>query len=255
MGSHEDQVNRQFSAVASAYLKSSVHAQGEDLAMLAQKLNGQWTSEVLDLGCGAGHLSFAVAPQVRSVTAFDLSNDMLMIVAQEAKLRQLENIKTRQGVAEKLPFSSQSFEYVCTRFSAHHWADVDRALSEMHRVVKIGGRVIIIDVISPGAALLDTHLQAMELLRDISHVRNYSWHEWSAQLSRARFHVEANHTWKLRLEFAAWVARMQTPADRIAAIRALLERAPREVRDYLMLEADASFQVDAVMIEASRGPR
>jgi ubiquinone/menaquinone biosynthesis C-methylase UbiE len=250
MSSHDDQVNQQFSPVAAAYLKSNVHARGADLETLARKFEGQSRSEILDLGCGAGHLSFALAPHVRTVTAVDLSAEMLMVVAQEARTRRLENIRTCRGAAEGLPFSDQSFEYVCTRYSAHHWADLPKSLSEMHRVLKAGGRLMIIDVIAPNAALLDTHLQTLELLRDVSHVRNYSWEEWSADMSANGFRVEAHHIWKLRLEFDAWVARMQTPVERVAVIRALLASAPQEVREYLMVESDASFQVDVVMLEA-----
>jgi hypothetical protein len=55
----------------------------------------------------------------------------------------------------------------------------------------------------------------------------------------------------LRLEFQAWVARMRTPVERVAVIRELLAGAPQEVRGYLQVEADGSFQVDAMMIDAS----
>jgi hypothetical protein len=72
----------------------------------------------------------------------------------------------------------------------------------LRRVLKIGGRMIIIDVISPNPALLDTHLQTVELLRDASHVRNYTWQEWNVHTSASGFRIAAHSTWKLRLEFA-----------------------------------------------------
>ncbi|MDQ3188191.1 MAG: SAM-dependent methyltransferase, partial [Pseudomonadota bacterium] len=60
----------------------------------------------------------------------------------------------------------------------------------------------------------------------------------------------AHHTWKMRLEFESWVSRIRTPADRVSAIRAVLKQAPEQVREYLMVEDDGSFQFDAGMIEA-----
>lgn len=254
MSSHDDQISRQFGAAAAAYLTSSVHAQGADLTALGRKLQGQPAANLLDLGCGAGHLSFAVAPHVRSVTALDLSADMLRVVTQEAQARRLDNIRTRQGVAEKPPFPEHSFDYVCTRYSAHHWANVPRALSEMRRVLKVDGQVIIIDVVAPSTPLLDTYLQTIELLRDLSHVRNYSKDNWSTYLANAGFQIDAFVTWNLRLEFQSWVARMRTPAERVAVIQELLLGAPEEVREHLKIEADGSFQLDAAMLDVSAIP-
>ncbi len=255
--SHEEQVNRQFGQSASAYLTSAAHAQGADLQKLPLLLQGQREASVLDIGCGAGHVSFAVAPQVAQVTAYDLSQQMLDVVAQEAARRGLHNVATRQGVAESLPFPDAAFDHVLTRFSAHHWSDLPASLKEIRRIMKPGkpgGRFIAIDVMAPAQPLFDTHLQCVELLRDVSHVRNYSHAEWERQLRAAGFAIDAHSQWKLPLEFNAWVARMQTPPERVAVIRGLLANAPQEVRDYLQLQQDGSFSLDVVMFEASLLP-
>lgn len=251
MTSHDNQVNRQFGPAASAYLTSTTHAQGADLTKLGHIVQGKSAAKVLDLGCGAGHVSFAVAAQVGEVMAYDLSGDMLTVVAREAAKRGMGNIATRQGIAEKLPFADCSFDYVLTRFSAHHWSDLPRALAEMRRVLKDEGRVIIVDVVAPASPLLDTHLQSIELLRDVSHVRNYSIAEWNRQLTAAGLHVDTSEQWKLPLEFKAWVTRIQTPEARVAVIRGLLQGAPQEVRDYLELQEDCSFSIDVAMFEAT----
>src|SRR5690348_9251200 len=114
-------VDQQFGAQAAAYLNSAVHAQGPDLEALAALVAGRDGARVLDLGCGGGHVSFAVAKQVREVVAYDLSSDMLAVVAAAARERGLANVSTQQGVAEKLPFAVASFDYVFSRYSAHHW--------------------------------------------------------------------------------------------------------------------------------------
>ncbi len=249
--SHEQQVDRQFGQSASAYLTSTAHAQGADLQRLPQLLQGQHEASVLDIGCGAGHVSFAVAPYVAQVTAYDLSPQMLDVVAQEAARRGLHNIALRQGVVERLPFADAAFDHVLTRFSAHHWSDLPAALKEVRRVLKPGGRFIAIDVMAPSQPLFDTHLQCVELLRDVSHVRNYSHAQWEQHLHVAGFAIDAHSQWKLPLEFTAWVTRMQTPPERVAVIRGLLANAPQEVRDYLQLQPDGSFSLDVVMFEAS----
>jgi len=251
MTTHDDQVNQQFGPAASAYLTSTAHAQGADLVKLGAVLHGKSTAAVLDIGCGAGHVSFSVAAQVATVTAYDLSEQMLAVVAAEAQKRELHNIVTRQGRAEKLPFADASFDYVLTRFSAHHWASLPEALAEIRRVVKNNGQIILIDILAPDSPLIDTYLQSVELLRDVSHVRDYSFAEWSQQLTAAGFMINASDKWKLPLDFQAWVSRMQTPADRVSVIRGLLHCAPQEVRDYLALQADDSFSLEVVMFEAT----
>ncbi len=250
MSHHSIKVEQQFGEVASAYLSSSVHSQGADLEAIADRLRRTPDSSVLDLGCGAGHLSFAAAPHVTSIVAYDLSADMLRTVAHEAQKRAHRNILTRQGMAEALPFQDASFDFVCTRYSAHHWTGIRTALIEARRVLKPGGGLIMIDTCAPENPLFDTHLQAIELLRDESHVRNYSPAEWNSMLSEAGFAVDAQSMWKLPLDFAAWVTRMRTPDLYVQAIRSLLLNAPREVREYFQVEPDGSFVLDTVMIEA-----
>lgn len=251
MDSHTSKVEKQFGSVAEEYLQSTVHRQGADLALIADKLRGASDAAVLDLGCGAGHLSFAIAPQVRSVTAYDLSADMLEVVREEAARRGLSQIATRQGRVEELPFADESFDWVCTRYSAHHWTGIRGAIAEARRVLKPGGTLIVVDVCSPQNPLLDTHLQAVELLRDGSHVRNYTWPEWKSMLTEQGFQVRAPHFWKLPLDFAAWVGRMKTPPLHVEALQSLLRNVPQEVRDHFRIAEDGSFTLDCVLVEAS----
>src|SRR4051794_11022794 len=96
---------QQFGSVAADYLTSPVHAQGTDLQELAASIPADSRAHVLDLGCGAGHASYAVAARVGEVCAYDVSDDMLKVVASAARDRQLHNIRTRQGMAESLPFA------------------------------------------------------------------------------------------------------------------------------------------------------
>jgi ubiquinone/menaquinone biosynthesis C-methylase UbiE len=251
MTSHASKVGKQFGTVAEAYLSSTVHSQGADLEAITSKLRNQSGARVLDLGCGAGHLSFAIAPQVEAVVAYDLSTEMVDIVTNEARRRDLRNVVAKGGQVESLPFEDASFDWVCTRYSAHHWTDIRRALGEARRVLKRGGGLIAMDTCAPTNPLFDTHLQTIELLRDGSHVRNYTPTEWRSMLTEAGFAVGAQSTWKLPLDFKAWIGRMKTPAVYVDALRSLLQNAPREVIDYFQVAEDGSFTLDTIMTEAS----
>lgn len=245
-------VAHQFGQTASAYLTSAVHAQGADLAALHELAAGLGKPLVLDLGCGAGHASFAVAPVARSVTAFDLSSEMLAVVAGAAQERGLHNIVTEQGNVASLPFAEASFCMVVTRFSAHHWLDVPAALREVKRVLKPNGLLVVIDITAPEAPLHDTTLQAVELLRDGSHVRDYRPSEWTAMLQTAGFQPQRAGDWKLQMVFDEWTARMRTPAERVAAIRSLFASAPEETQSYFDVQKDGSFTIDSTLFKATR---
>jgi ubiquinone/menaquinone biosynthesis C-methylase UbiE len=247
---HNAIVSSQFSPRAAAYLTSAVHANGEDLMQMAALVGNRPDAIALDMGCGGGHAAFRLAPLVNTVVAYDLSEPMLAVVADEAKRRELNNVVTKLGAAESLPCASESFDVAVTRYSAHHWQDVPAGLAQMHRVLKPGGMAIFMDVIAPGVPLLDTWLQSLELLRDPSHVRNASLAEWRASLSAAGFAVGEATRFRLRLEFASWIERINTPESHVLAIRSLQQRAGAEVAGYFEIEEDGSFTVDTLLIVA-----
>jgi SAM-dependent methyltransferase len=241
----------QFGPQAAAYVASTVHAQGEDLQQLADLVvAGKGYKTALDLGCGGGHVAFTVAPHVGQVMACDLSPDMLAAVAAEAGRRGLANIETRVGRADAVPAGDAQFCAVFSRYSAHHWPDLAAGLKEARRVVKPRGIAVFMDVVTPGNPLLDTFLQSIELLRDPSHVRNYSVEEWRAALTGARFEVRQVTQRRLRLEFGSWIARMTPPDSHVAAIRSLQGRMADTVTRHFAIEADGTFTLDTATFEA-----
>lgn len=249
---HEALVDGQFGSRANAYLTSAVHAQGADLQALAALVAGRSADRVLDLGCGGGHVSFNVAPHVRDVVAYDLSPDMLDVVGRAARERGLANVATRQGMAESLPFDDASFDCVLSRYSAHHWHDVDAGLREAARVLKPGGTAGFVDAVSPGPPLLDTYFQAIEVLRDPSHVRDYTRAEWERALAGAGLVVGATASYRVRLDFAVWIERMRTPKVQADAIRALQAAASESVTRHFAIETDGSFTIDVALFHATK---
>jgi len=246
---HDVLVAGQFGPRANAYVESAVHARGEDLAALETVVEKAAPARALDMGSGGGHVAYLMAHHAKSVAAVDLSAEMLAAVAETAKSKGLTNIETHRASVDRLPFADDSFDLVVSRYSAHHWHDFEGGLREARRVARPGAPVVMMDVFTPGMALFDTHLQSLELLRDTSHVRNYTLAEWSQALGRAGLSLNSVQTWRLHLEFQSWIARMRTPEVFTAAIRALQKSAPGEVRDYFAIKDDGSFTIDTMMIE------
>jgi ubiquinone/menaquinone biosynthesis C-methylase UbiE len=248
--SHDAHVSSQFSSQARSYLASEVHAKGPDLEELARRVGRQPDAVALDLGCGAGHTTFRLAPLVKRVVAYDLSEAMLAVVAEEATRRGLGNVAAQRGSVDSLPYPAASFDVVVTRHSAHHWADPRAGVREMRRVLRPGGQAFVMDSVAPPTPLLDTWLQALELLRDPSHVRNHSVGEWKSMLSDAGFRVLETKGFRLRIDFASWIARMRTPEAHVTAIRSLQQCAAAEVAKHYAFEPDGTFMLDTALLVA-----
>src|ERR1700753_1781140 len=91
---HEKVIEAQFGPRAKAYVESAVHAQGADLEALSAIAVARKPRHALDLGCGGGHVSYALAPHAARVTAADLSAEMLAAVAATARQKGFANITT-----------------------------------------------------------------------------------------------------------------------------------------------------------------
>ncbi len=253
----KDAVRNRFSSVAANYATSAVHAQGDELQVMLDLAAVIGSERVLDAGCGPGHTGLTFAPHVAHVVGVDLSDAMLGQGRQLAADRSLSNVEFREGDVEALPVEDASFDLVVTRYSAHHWPNPAQALTEFRRALRPDGpspsRLLLADVVSFEDYTTDTHLQAVELLRDPSHVRDHTPAQWLSMLSAAGFEAEVALEWRLRLDFDSWVTRMQTPAPSVAVIRTLLANAPAEVRRNLLLEPDASFSLRCALFSAVPG--
>lgn len=248
--SQQDFVAGQYEPRAQDYVSSEVHRQGPDLDQIEAELRHRPAGRVLDLGCGGGHVTYRVAPLAHEVVACDVTTGMLDAVRRTAGERGLHNVTVQEAPAERLPFDDATFDLVVARYTTHHWHDRDAGLREARRVLKPGGRAIFIDVTSPEHPLLDSWLQMLELLRDVSHVRNYRLTEWITALAAAGFAVDGITRRRLPLRFGDWVARTRTPPLNADAIRAMQVAAPDEVREHFAIEADGSFVLDTVTFTA-----
>jgi len=232
---------RQFGAVAAAYATSAVHASGADLAQLVEATECTAGERVLDLGCGAGHTALAMALRADQVVAVDVAPEMLDVARGLAKQRGVGNIRFRRADATALPFEPASFDVVTSRYSAHHYSDPAQALREVVRVLRPGGRFLLADTVAPEAPLLDTFFNAVELLRDRSHLRNYRVSEWERLFHSAGLTPQVLNRSQLELEGSSWVERSQTPGLMVDAIKVLFNEAPPMLREAFAIRTGAGW--------------
>jgi ubiquinone/menaquinone biosynthesis C-methylase UbiE len=248
---HDTQVQQQFSNSA-AYLRSRFHSRGDELALIRKMVAGRKRANAIDLGCGAGHVCYVVAPHIKSVVAYDLSNEMLSTTLAGAKTRKLTNIVARQGSVERLPFDDETFDFVFTRYAARHWHSLTGALQEARRVMRKDGIGVFVDTIPPDHMLGNTFQQTIELLRDISHVKDYSLTEWKEAVDAVGL-VPLKIIRKARhVDFRGWVERIGTPAVEVRAIRSLQSRIVSDVRKRFKIRLNRDFMFDTITMVVRR---
>lgn len=115
-----------------------------DLLALLDLLDSSWV--VGDLGCGTGHLSEALAPVVRRVVAVDESGAML--TGAKRRLSAFENVDVRSGAVEALPIEDGELDVALLFMVTHFVLEPAKVLAEVRRVLKPGGRLVILDLTS-----------------------------------------------------------------------------------------------------------
>ena len=103
------------------------------------------TLVVGDLGCGTGQLTEVVAPYVRQVVAVDSSADMLE--AARVRVGAARNVDLRQGDLESLPIEAGELDAAMLSLVLHYSPSPGRALAEVGRVLRPGGRVLVVDML------------------------------------------------------------------------------------------------------------
>jgi len=106
------------------------------------------TSRVLDVGCGTGILLQQMHGLDTGLRLFGVDIAFQMLTAARGKLS--ESVALHQGSASSLPYRSDAFDYVTCATSFHHYPEPLHALREMHRVLKPGGRVAVLDPFTNG---------------------------------------------------------------------------------------------------------
>ena len=103
------------------------------------------TLTVGDLGCGTGQVSELVSPHVSKVIAVDGSADMVQ--AARRRLKGAPHVDVRRGAMEALPIDEGQLDVAIVALVLHHVPEPARALAEVSRVLKPGGRVLIVDML------------------------------------------------------------------------------------------------------------
>jgi len=102
--------------------------------------------EIADLGAGDGSFSLLLAQSAAKVIAVDSSARMIEVGREQAKRQGADNIEFRLGDFEEVPIADASVDVVFFSQSLHHAQHPERALHEAHRILRTGGRIVVLDL-------------------------------------------------------------------------------------------------------------
>ncbi|HEY6197150.1 MAG TPA: class I SAM-dependent methyltransferase [Candidatus Binatia bacterium] len=215
-------VQREFAKQSERFSKSQTMRQKGGLEILPRLVGAKRRHRVLDLACGPGFVALEFAKHVKEVVGVDLTAAMLKQARALARRERIENVTFRRADATRLPFRDAAFDLVVTRASFHHFPEPERVLKEMARVLKPTGRILISDNTSKDDAEKSRRQNALEKMRDPSHVEMLSVKKWRRLFKAARLKVFKNGRLVQPRDVEDWMALTHTPARVKAKIRRLL---------------------------------
>lgn len=221
MSSHDSLIQQEFARQADA-MATAAHFNDETiLERICEAAGMKAGMRALDVACGPGIVVEALGKRGGDVVGCDVTPAMLAKAAARAAAAGLRNTHFLPGRAEALPFENECFDAVVSRSALHHFADPSAAIREMARVVRPGGRVVTVDVTSAEMREDGDLHNALEIIRDPSHVRMLPRTELHHILADAGLHVEHAVTWVNHREFGEWMKIVSAP-ERIGPLKVVM---------------------------------
>ncbi|MCL7414726.1 MAG: methyltransferase domain-containing protein [ANME-2 cluster archaeon] len=212
----------QFGRRSNAYAACGTLMDQTDLDTVVGLLDLKGDENVLDVATGTGYLAMALAPHVKWVIGIDITPRMLELAILAAREGGLDNIENLVGDVEHLPFCEPEFDVVSARFSFHHFPAPLESLSEMARVLRPGGRLVIEDMVSSEDAAKSEYQNIMENLRDPSHIKHYRASELEHMMREAGLEVVCRAGGGSDFDLEHWLEMADPPAGNMERIRKMM---------------------------------
>jgi len=196
------------------------------LRKLSSALVAGPADHVLEVACGPGIVAEALAPLVSELICIDATTEMIDLAKSRIEMSGHKNVFFQEALAEELPFADHQFDAIVSRLSFHHFRDTQAVLKEFRRVLRPQGRLILADIISSSSQIdADLH-NAIEQLRDPTHVHMYSMEEFEAALQAGGFEPEFTELWEQPRNFSEW-AQIVSDSGRTKPLKKLLRALSR----------------------------
>ena len=220
-----DATRTAFTTQATGYAASAVVADRERRRAFVDSIDPAPEARVLDVATGPGFTALAFAARVRFVLGVDLTPAMLAQARRNAAEAGGAALHLVLGDAAALPVATAAFDVVTCGNAVHHFPAAAPVLREMRRACKPGGMIAISDLVSDEDPAKAAEHNAIERLRDPSHVWSFAPSELVALLERLDLTVRSVTTTTARRGLDEWLAISKTPPDAAARVRQRLDAA------------------------------
>lgn len=199
-----DTTRREFTLQADALSKAPTFVSSDLAERLRDGLAEKKSGRILDLACGPGIVCEALAADAASVVGVDITPEMVRRAREHCAGH--ANVAFHESAVEDLPFSDGEFDAVVTRLAIHHFDEPGTVLAEARRVLANDGRIVILDIVASEREEEARLHDALEKLRDPSHVRLLPPSELHEAILGAGFAVRVDQRWDQLREFGEWAA-------------------------------------------------
>jgi ubiquinone/menaquinone biosynthesis C-methylase UbiE len=211
---HKETVQKQFTKTADAFSKFAVRDSPEVLAEKVEFAKPQPHELVLDVACGPGAFVLALAPRVTFATGIDLTPEMLRQAHQFQAEKQILNAAFACADADHIPFPDASFDLVTCQHAFHHITKPELVLSEMIRITKTQGRLLILDPLAPESDSKFELFNHIERLRDPSHTSSLRLTTFLSMFEEHGLEVFRQSLRRRQRSFNHWMRRAGLEPDR-----------------------------------------
>jgi SAM-dependent methyltransferase len=218
MATHHDRILDQFTRQAVPFSTAPGIKDAHALELLVATSGAGPADTVLDVACGPGLVVAAYARVARHVTGIDVTPAML---DRARELTQgLAHVTFDHGDVQALPYADGAFSIVVSRFAFHHFPDPAAVLAEMRRVCRVGGAIVVCDLLASDDPVKAAAFHRIEMLRDPSHARALTLGEIQGLFADAGLSVQSPTFYRLPFEVEGMLRRSFPRPEDVETIRA-----------------------------------
>lgn len=235
---HLGNVRRQFTRQADAYSDMPQTTDTSRMEALAAFTGVEPRHDVLDVACGPGFLTAALARRSARACGVDATPALIERARAHAARNGITNLAFHLADAEALPFADGRFDVVTCKAAFHHFVRPERVLREMRRVAKDDGRLMVADMLGSEDQPHSQYQDRIERLCDPTHVRALPGSEFERMFSSIGLEVLAAPTGKVDYDVDEWMAHGGPPPATAAEIVRLFEASLDEDRSGLAVRRE-----------------
>jgi SAM-dependent methyltransferase len=235
---YEDSIREEFTHQSRSFGRSAAMTSAQTLDALIELVPEDGRARWIDVACGPGVISRAMAGRVGSVSGVDLTPAMIEEAERRAGEEGVDNVGFMLGDATALDFVDGSFDGAITRLSLHHIPAPGRVVAEMARVVRPGGWVAASDLAADRDGEAAAWREEVERLRDPSHWACRTPESLRSMGAAAGLEVEHEELTRVDIDFDDWLARGSGGQAAAELVERLLDEQPAGAESFRVVEGE-----------------